>query len=274
MVPEISEFSYGFALVDELIHWHNWPLTAVPIYPSLRKEAHLGYDAVLQRGGIPVFFQFKLSHCMVRNSAREVEDGYFFPPIYRMHLRPRGYSQQHALLIDLESKGNEVYYAAPVFHLPSELNDAYLNHEIHNRSRFFRPSKIGSLPDYNPHYLAFQQSGDFVFYSQPIKKEGALDGKGLDEELLAIVNRKGKTALTPDALGRLSVQMVAILRRFFEGVADNSPLNTKREIEQEKASLEGVARLEPLEQIGYLARIYFGCELLVVTNKEFHKEKK
>ena len=44
-----------------------------------------------------------------------------------MRLRPLKHSQQHDLLLDLEQQGNDVYYAAPEFHLPDELNKAYLD---------------------------------------------------------------------------------------------------------------------------------------------------
>ncbi len=69
MKPEMSEFSYGYALTDELIHWHGTSLTAAPIFPSLYQEGKSGggYDVMLQRSGIPLFLQFKLADQMVRN---------------------------------------------------------------------------------------------------------------------------------------------------------------------------------------------------------------
>ena len=67
MKPDIAEFNYGYALTDELIHWHGAGITAVPIFPSLYDEGQPGggYDVKLDRGGIPLFLQFKLSDCMV-----------------------------------------------------------------------------------------------------------------------------------------------------------------------------------------------------------------
>ena len=67
MKPQISEFSYGYALTDELIHWHGTNLTAAPIFPSLYQEGQVGggYDLMLQRPGLPLFLQFKLADCMV-----------------------------------------------------------------------------------------------------------------------------------------------------------------------------------------------------------------
>ncbi|MEN6487902.1 MAG: hypothetical protein ABFD66_03310, partial [Smithella sp.] len=112
MRPDISEFSYGYALTEELIHWHGTELTAAPFFPSLYQEGQEGggYDLMLERPGMLLFLQFKLSDCMVRNTAREVKDGIFSAPCYRMHIRPARHSQQHEMLLKLENDGNEVYY--------------------------------------------------------------------------------------------------------------------------------------------------------------------
>ena len=90
---------------------------------------------ILQRPGIPLFLQFKLSHCMVRNTAQEVICGMLTSPFYRMHMRPTRHSDQHEMLLELEDKGNEVYYSAPAFHTSVEFNDAYLSHQV--RTRYF-----------------------------------------------------------------------------------------------------------------------------------------
>ncbi len=254
MSPDISEFSYGFALVDELIHWHGWPLTAVPIYPSLVEEGTVGYDVMLQRGGVPVFLQFKLSHYMVRSTAKEVVEGKLKPPFYRMYLRPLKHSDQHRILLQLEEDGNDVFYAAPLFHLPSELNDAYLNRAVRNRSRFFRPSIIGKLPDDERHHVAFKGASGFVFCSKPVSRHGELDGGGFDATMLHAMRDRGKTALTRQALLRLLDQIKALLpeltdKRTFPILAD---------------------RLELLGQIAYLARTFIGCDMVVIQNREKH----
>ena len=113
MKPQISEFSYGYALTDELIHWHGTNLTAAPIFPSLYQEGQPrgGYDLMLQRLGLPLFLQFKLADCMVLRNAQEVKDHIFHVPYYRMHLRPTKHSSQHEMLLSLENQGNEVYYS-------------------------------------------------------------------------------------------------------------------------------------------------------------------
>ncbi len=129
MTPNISEFSYGYALTEELIKGFGKSITSAPVFPSLYQEGKTGggWDVKLDKGGIPLFLQFKLSHFMKNANANERKNGTFSSPYYRMHIRPITHSKQHELLLDLENTGNVVYYSAPGFHEPDELNDAYLN---------------------------------------------------------------------------------------------------------------------------------------------------
>src|SRR5436190_10639379 len=113
MRPLLSEFSFGYALTEELVAGALGGLVAAPIFPSLLQEGHAGggYDLQLPLAGAPLYLQFKLSDCMVYRSAAEWND--FGHSYYRMHLRPQRHSEQHRMLCDLEATGNEVYYVAP-----------------------------------------------------------------------------------------------------------------------------------------------------------------
>ena len=103
MKSNISEFSYGFALTDELIRFPGFKLTAAPVFPSLYEEGQTGggWDVRLNRPGIPLFLQFKLSECMVRRNCREVREGILGVPCYRIQLLAARLSHQHRLLLDL-----------------------------------------------------------------------------------------------------------------------------------------------------------------------------
>ena len=69
-----------------------------------------------------MFFQFKLSECLKRKSAKEAAS--LGVPYFRMSIRSPKYSPQHKLLVELEGKHpGSVYYAAPRFHTPDELDD-------------------------------------------------------------------------------------------------------------------------------------------------------
>ncbi len=259
MKPNISEFSYGYALTDELIHWHGTPLTAAPVFPSLYQEGQTGggYDVMLQRPGLLLFLQFKLSDCMVRATAKEVQDGILNAPYYRMHLRPARHSEQHEMLLDLEGKGNEVYYSAPAFHMPEELNETYLTHGVRARSLWLRPSIIGPLPDDGDHYIAFTIPGTHYFRSEA----KPLDTKGdFAEFTLHIENayrRKSKTALTEGALFRIADD----IRGIAEQRSDIS-LDSKRITEKE------LRRRHPLAQIAFYASTFMDCQLYIIGDKK------
>lgn len=97
MVPDISEFSYGFALTRELIALTE-TLKAAPVFPSLIAEGKKGggYDVNLAVPGFPLFIQFKRSECMIRRSARETKPPMKFgTPFYRMKITEKWRSDQH-----------------------------------------------------------------------------------------------------------------------------------------------------------------------------------
>jgi hypothetical protein len=173
MTPDISEFSYGFALTHELIALAGEPLRAAPIFPSLIEEGRAGggYDVHLDVPGFPLFLQFKRSDCMVRRSAMEVAPPYNFnPPFYRMKITERSRSAQHDMLVDLDNGHNQVFYAAPLFHTVDELNNAYLASAISHRSFYIRPGSIGKL-DNESHHIAFDDTRYWVF-SDPREVKG------------------------------------------------------------------------------------------------------
>ena len=61
MRPNISEFSYGYALTNELINLHGIGTSTGPVCPSLYDEGKSGggWDVKLNSGGVPLFLQFK-----------------------------------------------------------------------------------------------------------------------------------------------------------------------------------------------------------------------
>ncbi|MEW9901944.1 hypothetical protein [Pseudomonas putida] len=156
MKPEMSEFSYGFAFTNELIHAPGSHVVAAPEFPSLQKEGKPGggYDVKIPFGS-PLFLQFKLSHFMARTNSKEYS--LMGGAYYRWHLHALKHSAQHDLLLDLEVRGNEVYYVAPAFHQTAELNTHYLSKAIVERSAGFRPRDIGKLDD-EEHYVVFDGS--------------------------------------------------------------------------------------------------------------------
>ena len=119
-----SEFSFGYALTEgltESLRSRGYSPASPPRFPSLREEGASGYDLELDLPGSSLFLQFKLCKGMVRGSAieaKEVADGGLGleTPFLRMMLMPAKRSRQHRLLLELEKKGERVFYAAPRFY--------------------------------------------------------------------------------------------------------------------------------------------------------------
>jgi hypothetical protein len=165
MKPDFSEFSYGYAVTEELVAKNKASLIAAPLFPSLYGEGKEGggYDVKIPTIGTPVFLQFKLSDQLERKNAKEHSAGLLGIPYFRMHIRPSKHSDQHNLLLTLEASGEAVYYIAPEFHRSEELNDFYLRSVVVANSAAFRPSAIGPMPDDDEHYVVFEK-GSTVGY--------------------------------------------------------------------------------------------------------------
>ncbi len=256
MKPNISEFSYGYAITEELVHWQGANITAAPVFPSLYQEGQQGggWDVMLNRAGIPLFLQFKLSDCMSRRSAYECWEGWFIPPFYRMHIRPARFSDQHEMLLDLENTGNEVYYSAPAFHEPWELNEAYLNHDVKNRSIWVRPSWIGSLPDDWDHHVAFQQPGSKRFCSESRPIEDKADFNSFSRRMVSSIKERGSFSLTKQYLFEVSEQIANISRKKRD-IAAEVYETTRKETES----------WSPLERIAFYSSMFLGVQLFIVN---------
>lgn len=255
MHPDISEFSYGYALTEELIHGSKLPLRAAPLFPSLIEEGRAGggFDVQIPFIGFPLFLQFKLSHCMVRHTAAECTAGYLAAPFYRMHLRPGRHSRQHQLLLDLEAKGKLVYYAAPEFHRPHELNDAYLGRCVVDRSVFIKPSDIGPLPDDEDHHVAFRSGVGAYFCSEPRAIRGEEPFRNsFDQDLVAGFEYRSKFDGSRESVERLASDLLNCVRERIPA------------FELRPQQRENLQARQPRFQIAYLLRAFFGCEAILI----------
>ena len=253
MKPDISEFSYAFALTSELIDKYSLMLTGAPIFPSLYSEGQAGggYDVQIPRRGIPVFLQFKLSHCMVTRNASEAD--LLDVPYFRMLLRPLKRSKQHQLLLELEQKGNEVYYAAPEFSSPHELNSAYLRREVSARTAFFTPIAIGPLPDDGEHHVVFLPESTYGYLCSARKRIDRESAPAIFEDRLPDLAR------SPDAR--------VIDSEFFLGIGDELSFIYEQIQPLRDQELTFLRRLryerEPVRYAEYMSRTLFDCEFLV-----------
>lgn len=261
MSPDFSEFSYGYAVTEELVSHLKASLIAAPLFPSLYEEGKAGggYDVNIPLSGKPVFLQFKLSHYLERENAKEHRDGILTTPYYRMHLRPTKHSDQHNLLLDLEASEETVFYIAPEFHLPSELNDFYLRKTVVENSAAFSPSDIGPMPDDHEHYIVFKRGSATAHRcsSSPIE----LKKTSLKNGLTSLLNSRQieSREIGNKGLHDLSHRMIATISR----------AAPRRENQNRKpVDIESLARIlssrPNIESAGYIARTFFDAELLII----------
>ena len=258
MKAKFSEFSFGFALTHELVTVFPRLSEAVPTFPSLREEGREGgWDVRLSGRGFFVFLQFKLSDYMVRESAKQWPQ--FNRPYFRFPIMPSKHSNQHELLLKCErsSPTHFVYYAAPAFNFPNELNDAFLHRRAVSRTAFVRPSSIGNLPDNNEHYIAFDGPHNFYRYSEPVQIENTVFGANFYEELHERANNVQLERFDDEAFIRLSNRLKQIL---FEEENFSAEL------------LDSLDSLPPAERAVYLTRTFFDSELLLLYPDERSSE--
>lgn len=262
MHSDFSEFSYGYAVTEELATNNKAKVIAAPRFPSLYEEGKKGgYDVKIPIAGKPVFLQFKLSDYLERRNAKEFRNGIMSAPYYRMHLRPARHSDQHQLLLDLENLGEAVFYIAPEFHLPAELNQHYLNKRVVLNSAAFSPSDIGPLPDPYDHYIVFEKWKTFGFFCSDKPKEifkTSLEG-GLP--LALHIRQVQIRELGEKGLRTISERMLEILEAREPKLSrGGKPRDIQgiRNIVSDRSTIEG---------LGYMCRTFFNAELVILPSE-------
>lgn len=253
MRPDFSEFSYGYAATEEIVTLNKATLVAAPLFPSLYEEGKTGggYDVKIPIKGTPVFLQFKLSDCLERKNAKEYPTPIGALPYYRMHLRPKNHSDQHQLLIDLENSGESVFYIAPEFHLPTELNNFYFSKTVISNSAAFSPLDLGPLPDDNQHYVVFERGTAVGYFcsDNPIEVRKTSIKEGLSNLI------KSRNIQSRD-IGESG------LRDISENMLETLSLRNRRLVVSE---LRGILSNRPItEVVGYISRTFFDAELLIL----------
>lgn len=266
--PEISEFSYGFALTNELVGWTT--LRAAPIFPSLIEEGRAGggYDVKLELPGIPLYLQFKRAECMTRRSAKEIRNGASLStPFYRFYLMEATRSDQHKLLLQLDDGSNEVYYAAPRFHKIAQINSAWNNNTVTPQSIFVTPQAIGQL-NRGTHTIAYDARRAYCC-SNP-RLVDFFNGGGLQRRLSEKLSKEERS---------LRVRLPALIA---------SARKASREIHDEDDTEEGVQLRAPptietriprdlgplkqqLRELADIAAKNFGCQLLIIQRATVRK---
>ena len=222
MLPHYSEFSYGFALTNEIVGLIT--LNAAPIFPSLIEEGKTGggYDVKLDIPGLPLFLQFKRSEKMMMKSAREyklIQNLVGFSshagldtPFFRFPITDSNKSQQHKMLCDLDNGSNLVFYAAPSFYEISELNEAWANKSLIRRSIFVKPIDIGDLTP-GGHTVSWDSLDNAWLCSEP-KKINSTSSSTLVEEIREKLSKRDNLR---SELKTLSEKLIVIEERLLRG---------------------------------------------------------
>ncbi|CEO11988.1 Uncharacterised protein [[Clostridium] sordellii] len=248
MKSQFSEFTYGFSVTNELLYYFRDNTSQAPIFPSLLEEGRDGggYDMKINYDGIPIFLQFKLSEFMYSKNAKELD--LFNNPYYRFSLMPSKYSNQHKMLIDLESSGEMVYYSAPKFHTIEELNNYFSNNTIVDNSIFISPTEIGQLPDDDEHRIVFDVNTTSIYRCSTPKKIYTGVGYSLIDK---VKTYKSKT-INDKFLISLAKRMDGIIRDNMKG---NEAILVYQGLKHKNIEVNE----NPIKYIEYLSTNFFGC---------------
>lgn len=254
MKSKLSEFSYGYALTEELSRYNS--LIAAPYLPSLRNEGNTGgYDVRIEYLAGPLFLQFKLSEKLITRKAKEFQVcGLLKPPFYRFRLRPLRHSCQHDLLLDTESQWpRSVYYSAPAFVDEKELNQKYLNSQVVDHSVFVSPAEIGSL-NLDEHYISFKDHNSttgYLFSEYPAEKKIVQGKTGIRNA----INFSQEQELPDNWIIELKNAIMSTLKkkRLIDNAAEKE-INSKLE--------ENAVMI-----IEYAARVFMGAQFFYILKK-------
>ena len=195
MRTDFSEFSFGYALVEEFARSLRPGLQAAPVFPSLIEEGRDGggYDVKFDHPGIPLLIQFKRPDVMKTTKSKEISD-HNLPlliPFYRFHIRSSATSRQHDMLLAHDNGNNLVYYASPCFHEIANFDRYYLKQTVINNTIFVRPCDIGPLSA-EPHHISYDQIGiGWRFSDKPVQLESITRGRLLEDDIEAkLLNEK------------------------------------------------------------------------------------
>lgn len=272
---EFSEFSFGYALTDSLIHHFAQAVGAAPMFANQASEGKAGggYDMKLPLNPIPIFFQFKIPQVLTKSST--LKPATCGVPYYRMHLRTKT-PNQHKLLLDLEAGKQLVYYASPCFDKVVDLDSGFVTKQVHSRCLFIRPSRIGPL-DSRRHHVSYQKgTSGFWIHSEPKFVEGEHDFERLMEDLRGVADdarrERGEqvSAVASDTFrGR---EVLLELRDWF---VDNRPRDAilSREADDSLVRLLDREFANPEELVpvlGYVAQVRYGLTLALADADEIN----
>ena len=124
-----------------------------------------------------------------------------YPNFFRMPLMMGAISQQHNLLIDLESKfPGRVFYATPAIGNIDEFNRAYCCGEVHRQTFLFSPNEIGPLDDMEKHHIAYRKGQPHGWLCSEPREIKAIHYVQFEEQVLHSFDTKHPFGLPEDSV--------------------------------------------------------------------------
>jgi hypothetical protein len=272
-MAHFSEFSYGYAMTDNILHSGLPHSSHAPVFPSQFAEGRPGggYDVMIPLRPVPVFLQFKIPQ-VVRRRSNQTPPSYDVPYL-RMHLRTWR-PNQHQLMLDLEGTGKLVYYATPDFWTKRKLDEHFTNGRVHERSWYIPPGRIGALDD-QPHYVAYRLGSNVGWrHSELEKLEGRFDAENFAREINAAV-QKARPQEPLSFLSRIKHDIAEITRteimELQPQLAELEIYTEKREpIKGKTADSNAKAEMkqrrlirQAMREVSYLSQVRLGCSFLI-----------
>lgn len=175
---EFSELSYATCFTGDLLERWSDHVVVAPEWPTQRAEGGPGggYDlAVPSSRGFVYYAQFKRPEYMSYAKAGQADFGL---PYYRFTVHGSRRSDQHTLLLDLQSDADVVEYVCARFHLQSDLNRCFISRTTIDESMRVQPAQVGVLPDSDDHFVVYSIDGQRATrYSDPVPIENPGSGQ-------------------------------------------------------------------------------------------------
>ena len=269
MKLKYTEFSFGYALTENLIRLAHCGHAHAPVFPNLREEARLGYDVHIDLPGFPLFLQFKLPDLMLGKNAMEISS-YSLDlnlPFFRMYLQKRNLSGQHEHLIDLEgSCPHSVYYVAPMMKSIEAFDAAYTCARVPYRSVFFSPQDIGPLPDDRQHVVSYRSGLDHAWLCSEPKKISPLSFDGLSRQIRTAFEHPPYRTLEAVArkVGEAMLELLGHRLQLFDNNIREGIRRRRAGLNRQDAAEDSRTKVvEDLLVYRQVALIWLGLELII-----------
>lgn len=175
MSARFNEREFEFCFNAEFVRKNGAALIGTPIIPSQRIEYVLGYDVEfrLQNSQFTrsLFLQHKVtSYSEHRRGKNTFIWNCYNGPYYRFPVERLDRTRQHNLLVDLATKGEDVFYCAPIFAGLDNLQNFFVHDQVMDNSRYFDPEDMGKVTDFEQHHVSCDPTGTYGFFHSDSKR--------------------------------------------------------------------------------------------------------